>query len=216
MDSPIRILLVDDHSLFRESLGRLLEAESDFQVTGSFATGSEALYSKELAEADVVLLDYDLGDEQGQVFLDTAHDHGFRGRVLLVTAGMNQSDTMRVFQSGVAGIFLKTNPPAQLILAIRQVINGATWMDDRAVKAIVAAAAAARAEHQNRARSLNERDQAILKALFEGLANKEIAAKLNISETSVKWALQQLFDKTGVRSRSQLVRFALEHGVQDW
>ena len=179
---------MDDHGLFRESLGRLLEAEPDFRVIGSHGSASDALRSNELEAADVVLLDYDLGEEQGGSFLEGARDRGFKGRILMVTAGMTQSDTFRMFQSGIAGIFLKYNPPSKLIAAIRQVTNGATWMDDRA----------------------------ILKALFEGLTNKEIAVKLNIPETSVKWNLQQLFDKTGVRSRSQLVRIALEQGAQDW
>jgi DNA-binding NarL/FixJ family response regulator len=206
---------VDDHGLFRESLGRLLEAEPDFRVIGSHGSASDALRSNELEAADVVLLDYDLGEEQGGAFLEGARDRGFKGRILMVTAGMTQSDTFRMFQSGIAGIFLKHNPPSQLISAIRQVTNGATWMDDRAVKAILAAAGE-RADEERTSQALNQRDRAILKALFEGLTNKEIAVKLNIPETSVKWNLQQLFDKTGVRSRSQLVRIALEQGAQDW
>lgn len=213
--APVRILLVDDHSLFRESLGRLLEAEPDFQVIGSYGSTAEALHSDALKRADVVLLDYDLGEEQGTGFLENAPTQGFRGRILMVTAGMSQSDTLRVFQSGIGGIFLKHNPPAQLIAAIRQVINGATWMDERAVQSILAAASA-RAEEQNNSRSLSPRDRAILKALFEGLTNKEISIRLNIPEASVKWGLQRLFDKTGVRRRSQLVRVALELGAQDW
>jgi DNA-directed RNA polymerase specialized sigma24 family protein len=125
-----------------------------------------------------------------------ARDRGFKGRIVMVTAGMSQNDTMRVFQSGVSGIFLKHNPPSTLIAAIRQVTNGAIWMDDRAAKAIIAATTA-RTERENTSRSLTERDQAILKALFEGLANKEIAAKINIPEISVKWSLQQLLTRPG-------------------
>jgi DNA-binding NarL/FixJ family response regulator len=212
---PIRILLVDDHGLFRESLGRLLEVEPDFRIIGSHGSASEALRSNELESIDMVLLDYDLGEERAGTFLEEARAKGFKGRILMVTAGMSPGDTWQVFQSGISGIFLKHNPPSQLIDAIRQVMNGATWLDDRAVKAMLAGASA-EGEKQNASQAMSERDRAILKALFEGLTNKEIAARLSIPETSVKWGLQQLFEKTGVRTRSQLVRIALEQGVEGW
>src|SRR5580700_292594 len=98
MEQQIRILLVDDHSLFRESLGRLLEAEPDFRVIGSYPSASDALAASEVGSADVVLLDYDLGEEQGGIFLETVRDRGLKGRIIIVTAGLSQNDTLRAFQ----------------------------------------------------------------------------------------------------------------------
>ena len=88
----------------------------------------------------MVLLDYDLGDEQGTAFLDEAKRRGFDGRILMVTAGMSDGGTLRAFEGGSAGVFLKHSPPAQLIEAIHQVTNGEMWLDSRAVRSLVAGA----------------------------------------------------------------------------
>jgi DNA-binding NarL/FixJ family response regulator len=215
MEMPIRILLVDDHSLFRESLSRLLEAEPDFRIAATCATAAEALEALERVPVDVVLLDYDLGDEQGTAFLDEAKKRRLGARILMVTAGMSDSVTVQAFERGSAGIFLKHSPPAQLIEAIQKVAAGEVWLDPRAVHALVSGVSE-RTEPQQRSEALTPREKTVLKAVFEGLTNKEIAGSLQISESSVKAVLQQLFDKTGVRSRSQLVRIAIEQHSADW
>jgi DNA-binding NarL/FixJ family response regulator len=215
MKQPIRILLVDDHSLFRESLSRLLEAEPEFRIAATCATVGEALGALDRHPVDVVLLDYDLGDEQGTVFLDEARRRGFAGRVLMVTAGLSDAGTLRAFESGSAGVFLKHSPPSQLVEAIHKVANGEMWLDSRAVQSLVSGATGKSGE-QPTAESLSARERSVLKSVFEGLTNKEIGGRLQISESSVKAVLQQLFDKTGVRTRSQLVRIALEKHSQDW
>ncbi|MDQ6707965.1 MAG: response regulator transcription factor, partial [Acidobacteriota bacterium] len=200
--------------MFREGLSRLLEAEPDFRIAGNCASVSEALAALESEPADVVLLDYDLGQEQGSEFIRLAKLRRFNLRVLMVTAGMSDTDTLRALENGASGIFLKHSPPAQLVAAIHKVFNGETWLDSGAVRSLIAGASE-RSEEQRTSQPLNQRERAVLKALFEGLTNKEIATKLNITETAVKWAIQQLFDKTGVRTRSQLVRIALEKRLQD-
>lgn len=211
----IRILLIDDHSLFRESLSRLLEAEPDFLIVATCANVSDALTVLKGAPVDVVLLDYDLGDEQGSAFLEEARRQRFQGRILMVTAGMGDAVTLRAFEGGASGVFLKHSPPAQLIEAIHQVMNGEMWLDSRAVRSFVAGANV-RSEAENTAQPLSVRERSVLKAVFEGLTNKEIAAHMQISESSVKAVLQQLFEKTGVRTRSQLVRIAIEQHAGDW
>jgi DNA-binding NarL/FixJ family response regulator len=210
----IRILLVDDHSLFRESLSRLLEAEPEFRVVGTCASVAEANAVLDRDGADVILLDYDLGDEQGTRFLEEAARRRFTGRILMVTAGMSDSVTLRAFEKGASGVFLKHSPPEELIAAIHKVAAGEMWLDSGAVRSLVAGAGV-RSEDQN-TQPLTTRERAVLKAVFEGLTNKEIAARLQISESSVKAVLQQLFDKTGVRTRSQLVRIAIEQHAGDW
>ena len=109
---------------------------------------------------------------------------------------------------GVSGIFLKHSAPEMLIEAIRKVMAGETWIDPRCVQGLVKAVES-EGRHA-RKNQLSEREREVLKGVFAGSSNKEIAAHLNISEASVKSALQQLFVKTGVRTRSQLVRIALE------
>jgi two-component system, NarL family, nitrate/nitrite response regulator NarL len=214
MPSPIRILLIDDHSLFRDSLGRLLEAEPDFEVVATCATAAEAFAITDLDPVDIVLLDYDLGDEQGSSFLDEARHRRFPGRILMVTAGMSDASTLGAFDAGASGVFLKHSPPVQLIEAIRKVAGGEMWLDSRAVRSLVAGVGE-KSGAQQTSQSLSTRERAVLKSVFEGLTNKEIAVGLQISESSVKAVLQQLFDKTGVRTRSQLVRIAIEQRLAD-
>jgi DNA-binding NarL/FixJ family response regulator len=209
-----RLLLLDDHALFREGLSRLLATESDFHLVGQCATSAEALQVLVKQAVDLVLLDYDLGEEHGFEFIRKARDAGFTGRMFIVTAGMSDADSVRALGHGVCAIFLKTSPPDQLSQAIRKVMAGEIWIDERCIHALVRAVdRSGEAEHR---RQLTDRERDVLKGVFEGLSNKEIAASLSISEGSVKSALQQLFVKTGVRTRSQLVRVALEEYAGAW
>ena len=203
---------MDDHTLFREGLSRLLEAESGLELVGSASSIEEALEALEETQVDVVLLDFDLGEKSGLQFFRIFQERKLQGRVLMVTAGMSDADTLRALKEGVAGIFLKMNPPADLITAIYRVARGETWMDAGSLNALMGSNAAA--VDAPSLPSLNPREQAVLKDVFEGLTNKEIAAHLEISESYVKAVLQQLFAKTGVRSRSQLVRVALERRIE--
>ena len=206
---------MDDHSLFRESLSRLLQSEPDFRIVGTCATVHDALAAIVEQEVDVVLLDYDLGEEQGSLFLTGARKGGFPGRILMVTAGMSDVGTLRALEGGCSGIFLKHSPPAQLLEAIHKVFSGEVWRDPKAVRSLVAGASGKR-DAQSSSEPLSPRERSVLRGVFEGLSNKEIAGHLELSESSVKAALQQLFDKTGVRTRSQLVRIALERHSEDW
>jgi len=215
MGQEIRILLVDDHSLFRESLSRLLQAEADLRIVATCSSATEALAIVEREPVDLVLLDYDLGEHEGSLFLDSVKSKAFAGRILMVTAGMSDAGTLRAMEAGAAGIFLKHSPPAQLIEAIYKVIRGEMFLDSRAVRSLVAGASG-KSEEQRTSQPFTQRERAVLKGVFEGFTNKEIAGQLDISEGSVKAVLQQLFDKTGVRTRSQLVRIALESFNQNW
>ncbi len=215
MGQPVRILIVDDHSLFRESLGRMLEAEADLRIVGTCSSVREALAVLERENADIVLLDYDLGHEQGTTFQKEAGKRGFQGRVLMVTAGMSDQDVVRALGNGAAGIFMKSSTPAQLVEAIYRVMRGEPWLDPKAMQAVISAATG-KSQRQPDSLSLSARERTVLKGIFEGLTNKEIAAGLQISESSVKAVVQQLFDKTGVRTRGQLVRIALERREQGW
>jgi DNA-binding NarL/FixJ family response regulator len=206
---------VDDHGLFRESLSRLLQAEPDIQIAGACASAGEALNMVDRESVDLVLLDHDLGEDQGSLFLEEAARRGFNGRILMVTAGMNDALTLRALEAGSSGIFLKHSPPAQLMEAIHKVMNGEMWLDSGAVRSLVAGANV-KSDEQRTSAPLTERERTVLRAVFEGLTNKEIAARMQLSESSVKAVMQQLFDKTGVRTRSQLVRIALERQGRPW
>jgi DNA-binding NarL/FixJ family response regulator len=211
MEQKIKLLLVDDHTLFREGLARLLEAETGLELVGMFSSADEALGALEHDSVHVVLLDFELGEKNGLDFFRVFHEREFSGRILMVTGGMSDADTFRVLKQGASGIFLKHNPPADLIAAIYRVARGETWIDSGSLNSLVGARTTTVKTHSPP--GLNPREQEVLKGVFEGLSNKEIAAHLGISESYVKAVLQQLFAKTGVRTRSQLVRVALEKHI---
>ncbi|MGO9230158.1 MAG: LuxR C-terminal-related transcriptional regulator [Bryobacteraceae bacterium] len=208
---PIRLLLLDDHVLFRESLGRLLASEPDFRLVGHCGTSAEALEILNRTPVDVILLDYDLGDDHGGQFLQAALRAGYRGKTLMVTAGMTAAECSLALKLGASGIFLKHDSPGSLAQAIRQVAAGEMWVDKKVIQSL--ADNVSFREEQNLRKLLTEREQEVLQGLFEGLTNKEIAAQLGVSESAVKATLQQLFQKTHVRTRSQLVRIALESSL---
>jgi two-component system, NarL family, nitrate/nitrite response regulator NarL len=211
----IRILLVDDHGLFRESLGRLLQTAPHIRVTGQCATVAEALAALAQSEPDVILLDYDLGEESGLSLLSQLQHRAHPAKVLLVTAGLHDEVVPRVMEMGASGIFLKHNSPERLMQAIHSVASGEIWLADPALHSLLAEKRN-RSEQLERTRPLTARQREVLRGILDGLANKEIAWKLNTSETAVKAAVQELFHKAGVRTRSQLVRIAIEQHSVDW
>lgn len=162
---------------------------------------------------DLVLLDYDLGKENGFEFIARARKLGFEVRFLMLTAGMGDAESVQALGLGVGGIFLKHSSPALLAQAIRKVMAGERWLDQSSIQALIEATRRGEPEEGDARRPFTERENQVLQGVFEGLSNKEIGARLRVSESSVKAALQQLFQKTGVRTRSQLVRIALEERI---
>jgi DNA-binding NarL/FixJ family response regulator len=206
----VRILIVDDHSLFRESVARLLNTEVDFQVVADCGTIQEALEVIATDRVDLVLLDYDLGQHTGVNFFTEANRVGFQGKVLIVTAGLTEMEGADMMLQGAAGIFMKHSSAATLSQGIRQVMSGRVWIEQQYLRTIFDITPAQRQGNRPERRKLTERERRVVNGILEGLSNKQIADRLNISESSVKATLQQLFDKAGVRTRSQLVRVALE------
>jgi len=206
-----RLLLVDDHILFREGLSRLLASEPDFEIVGSCGTAAEALEVLKQTSVDIVLLDFDLGEEHASQLISSARRQGFDGKILMVTAGMSANESSVAIQLGASGIFLKQNSPATLTKAIRMIVGGEAWVDEKVMRLL--ATAVDESDDQSSAKILTTREQQVLRGVFEGLTNKEIASQLAVTESAVKATLQQLFHKTGVRTRSQLVRIALERSL---
>lgn len=203
----LRLLLFDDHLLFREGLTRLLETEDDFEVVAQCGTAPEALDALRRTEVDVVLLDYDLESDTGTRFLSAAHASGYRGKVLMVTAGMNELQCSLAWKLGISGIALKHSSPAKLLVAIRTVASGGKWNDQETIASVGD-------QSVRKTLGLTPRERQVLRGVLEGQTNQEIADNVGASLSSVKASLQQLFDKTGVRTRGQLVRVAVERSLE--
>lgn len=208
-EQTLNILLLDDHALFRESVSRLLAAEPGFEVVAHCGTIEEALQVLRRKAIDLVLLDFDLGGEHdGREFLRLAREQGFNGKILVVTAGIDSGAVSELIRSGVSGVFHKHDSAGLLAQGIRDVMAGKVWMDQEQLQTALRPEVAT--YKPARPRQFTERERQVLSLVFNGLANKEIAARIGVSEGSVKSTLQQLFSKTGVRTRSQLVRIVLE------
>jgi DNA-binding NarL/FixJ family response regulator len=201
----IHLLLIDDHGLFREGLAKVMADQPDFVVAGKASGVQDGLALLETGPIDIVLLDVDLGPSRGVEFVTAARARGFAGRILLVTGGLSEQEAIQYVQDGVSGIIHKHNPPEALCAAVRRVARGEVFLEPNYWNAMF------RAIHSDAGtRQLTNREREVLKRVVRGLANKEIGAEIGVSEASVKASLQGLFDKLGVRTRTQLVKIALD------
>lgn len=203
----IKLLLVDDHALFLEGMERLLASQSDFTVVGSvqrFEAADEIIKANSL---DLVLLDFDLGRERATPLVQDLVARGFAGKILIVTAGVSDVEAVQLVRAGVSGIFHKHHGSQALCQAIRQVAAGNPHLDPSYLNGIFQVLG----PHADEMPRLSEKEVRILRLLFRGMLNKEIAKNLDMTEAGVKAALRSLFAKIGVKTRSQAVRVALEH-----
>ena len=217
--SAIRLLVVDDHMLFRESLCRMLEAERGVTIAGDYSTAASALAAlRDGLAFDAALIDYDLGmsEESELSGLDLVEQLRLLvpdARVLMVTAGIDIPELRHAIGGLRVGVFLKTEPTAELLLAIHRTARGEQWISSRASLALLAEQATSQAQSLERS-ALSERESSVLQLVLEGKSNKEIGGEIGATESSIKAVLQKLFEKAGVRNRSQLVRYAIESHIE--
>jgi DNA-binding NarL/FixJ family response regulator len=211
----MNILLIDDHTLFRESLRRLLESEPGWKVTADFGSASAALAAIAGGlRCDIALIDFELeglGPTSNNGLDVAEHLRSLRPDmpILIVTAGMGSRSLLHAVKEAKVGVFLKNEPSAELLLAMKRTARGELWVSSGAALAIIHQQEQSPEAVPGEPRFV-PRERIVLRSVLEGLTNKEIAAQLDISESAVKAVLQKLFEKAGVRSRSQLVRFAVE------
>src|SRR5690242_14281072 len=175
----IKGLVVDDHASYGESVARALSAEADLEVS-SCTSISAALTRLREDPIDVVLLDHDLGVERASQFLPAASQVGFAGRVLIVTGWVSDIEAKRLWRQGVAGIFLKDSPLDVLVESIREIQRGGVWFDRR-YRHVVDSDLVEQQLHVGP--RFNERQRRVLRLVLEGLSNKQIAERLQFSES---------------------------------
>jgi DNA-binding NarL/FixJ family response regulator len=203
LSDRIRLVLLDDHVLFRESLARLLASEPDLELVAECSTPSEALKSLDGSGVDVVLVDIGIAKE----FIPSARKNRYQGKCLAIARETDATGSAVVLRSGASGIFLDSDSSARLIQAIRLVANGEAWVDQKVIQLL----AERYPDYEDRwFGALAEREQTVLQGVIDGLSNRKIGGKIGMSESTIKAILQRLFTKAGVRTRSQLVRIALE------
>jgi DNA-binding NarL/FixJ family response regulator len=207
--AKVRILIVDDQTLFREGLASVLNADPHFDVVGHCASVQAALHILSEAELDVVLLDSALGQQSLFDFFNQAERVGFRGRVLIVTAGLSKREGLELIRLGACGIVKKHSSAMALPDSILQVVSGKMWIEQQDLRAFLEEVAVGHIS-QAEVRQFTKLEREVLICISNGLTNNQIATRLGKTETSIKSTVQQLFKKTGFRKRSQLVHIALE------
>ena len=217
MGAMIRILLADDHALFREGLKSLLEAEPDFRVIGEAKNGREALRAALETDPDVILMDIQMPGLDGVEATKEILKENPEAKVVMLTMYRQDAYVFEAVKAGARGYLLKDASADELIDAIRRVHAGEVLLDAELAEQIIQDFHAKESEipRANRA-DLTEREVQILRLLAQGATNQEIADELGISEKTVRNRLSEIFAKLHLNNRTQAALFAIKEGLADF
>jgi DNA-binding NarL/FixJ family response regulator len=217
-ESLIRVILLDEHALFRAGLKMILESQPDICVVGEAGSYNEALSVVTREKADIILLETNLIGKTGVSLIPDLLKVGGPARIILVTSICDTQNHISAVQSGVVGVVLKNQNEDMLLKAIRKVHYGEVWID-RAMMANLVHKISQSNNHQKadpeakKIEQLSQREREVLSLIGKGLKNRDIAAELNISETTVSHHLTSIFNKLGVSDRLELVIYAYRYGL---
>jgi len=214
---PIRIVIADDHPVFRQGLISLFRSELEFTVAGEATDGRQALKLIDDVHPDILLLDLVMPRLTG---LDTLRELATSlspVRTILLTAGIEKEQIAQALQLGARGIVLKDAPTDVILKSIRAVMNGRFWVGDTEVSDLVnilrTYVTPADENDSNKHCGLTARELDVVRSIVSGVTNREIAQKFSISEQTVKHHLRNIFNKLGVSNRLELALFAINHGL---
>ncbi|HEX6361829.1 MAG TPA: response regulator transcription factor [Albitalea sp.] len=216
MNSPLRVLLADDHAVLREGLALLIDAQPDMCVVGQARGGREATQLAQRLRPDVVVVDVSMPDLDGaeateQIRVDSPGSH-----VLALTRHADQGYLRRMLRAGATGYVLKKTAGDALVDAIRTVSQGGTYIDPSLVGGLVSrvlSASETSEEPVRRRAELTEREEQVLRLIAWGQSNKEVASKLGLSVKTVESYKATALEKLHLRSRTDILRYAL---AQKW
>lgn len=204
MSKPIRILIADDHYVVRMGLTALVETEADLQVVGEASDGIQVVELYKKHEPDLVLMDLRMPRADGIAATRVIREQFPKARILMLTTYDGDDDIHRALTAGASGYLLKNSTRESLIPAIRAVASGQRWIPQEV---------ASRLAKRKMFEELTPRELEVLNQLAKGLANKEIADVLNISEHTVKGYLKAILGKLHVADRTEAVTAALQRGI---
>ena len=209
----IQVLLVDDHSMVREGIKQLLELDGDIKIVGEAGNGEQCLELIETLHPDVVLLDINMPLMNGLEVLEKLKEKKSKQKVLILTIHNEVEYLMRAVDIGVSGYVLKDSDSIVLKEAIYAVVDGENYIDSTMTPLLKEQNYLKELQREARSKEklLSAREIEVLCALAEGLYNKEIASKLQISEKTVKNHVSNIFKKIGVSDRTQAAVYAIKH-----
>mgnify|MGYP005835367323 FL=1 len=214
----IRIVIADDHPIFRDGLRKLLALEEEFVVVGEAKDGNEVLDVVRQTEPDILLLDLRMPALDGLSVLQSLKTVSARCKVIILTASEDKNEFVQAMKLGCSGIVLKQTATELLYKSIRKVHQGEIWLDSHTTAAVMRQfASPARLtptdrKSRNERSPLSQREREIVALVAQGFKNKEIAEKIFISEQTVKNHLHNIFDKLGVSDRLELALYAIHKG----
>ncbi len=212
-----RVVIVDDHTLFRDGLRTILSMEDDFEVIADVESAEDIVELMWETKPDVLLLDIRMPQGSGLDAVPAVVRISPNTTVIVLTACDEMEEHVRAFKLGARGVVLKDSARQTLVQAIRSVCRGETWMDPRMRSVLVAELARSGDDGENlaidRDDGLTDRELEIVRLVAAGKKNKEVAELLAISERTVRTNLTSVFQKLGVRDRIGLVMYALRHGL---
>ena len=213
--STVRVMLVDDHTLFRRGLAELLHGRNDIEVVAATAGATEAARLMQETKPDVLLLDLNLPPHGGLALLRTLQDHGWSGPALILTVSDSEDDLANAMHAGARGYLLKDMEPEDVIDALLRAVRGETVVAPAMTMKLVDLLQPGRQSKtkENLLRQLTEREREILNHLAQGMSNKAIARALDISYDTVKLHVRHILSKLNFTSRVEAAVFAVEHRV---
>jgi two-component system, NarL family, nitrate/nitrite response regulator NarL len=218
--TPIRIVIADDHPIFRDGLRRLLESEGDMKVIGEACDGNEAIKLASELKPDILLLDLAMPHRTGlEALRDMNSNTSAVGavRIILLTAAVEKKQIVEALQLGARGVVLKDSATQLLLKSIHSVMMGEYWVGRDSVSNLVQylrnLMQSTVEETKQKKFGLTPRELEIVAAVVAGYANREIAEYFKISEDTVKHHLSNIFDKLGVSTRLELALFAVNQGL---
>ena len=215
---PVRIVIADAQTIFREGLRSLLEAEFEFVVVGEAADGAEAIVRTRELTPDILLLDLATPGVSGMDAIRELRSdrRGLGTKVIFLTAIIERGQMIEALQIGARGVITKKTSTPLLMKAIRVVMGGQYWIGREDVGYFIDSTRINASEPKQPANfGLTKREMEIVIAIATGLSNKEIARKLLLSEDTVKHHLTKIFDKVGVGSRLELALFAITNRLAE-
>lgn len=212
--APIRLVIVDDHEIFRAGLRTVLEFEPDLRVVGEAGDAAAGIQTVDSLAPDVVLMDVRLGGVDGIAACREVRARRPEVRVLMLTSFADQETVLAAIMAGASGFLVKNVARAELLAAIRAVARGESLLDPTVTRQVLdKLVTLARKEQAEELAGLSEREREVLALVAEGLTNREIADRLILSEHTARNHVSRILEKLGLSRRSEAAALAARLGL---